>query len=168
DVVGDLLAGFPSPLGLGALIVIALAAHPFALKEHATVGLLDDFDIDGYLESPSSRHRLRGIRAHCYGDVSVICADHTTNDGIGATFRGVANTKSPLQLTAHRVEKLALHFGRSGLIVEREDGHRTNVRRQPTAGETVPDAAACDQQAEKYARKGPKSKLQKAEPLVRA
>src|SRR5262249_62386539 len=64
DVVDDFLQGLASAFRLGSLVVVALAAHPLPLEQHAPVRLFDDLDIDGDEQASPRRDGLIRNRAH--------------------------------------------------------------------------------------------------------
>ena len=130
--------------------------------------MLDNLDVYGNLESTSSSDSSRRVGTDRDWHVDVVRADNTAHDRVGATLGCITDSEPALQLLSHRVEKVTLDLGRRCLIVEGQHGHRPDIRRQTTAGKPVTDAATGEKQAEKNARTGPKSKHQKAEPLVRA
>src|SRR5436305_1275781 len=123
DIVYDLLNCLPSALGLRTFVIIAFTAQTLSLKEHSSIGLLDDLDVDRELEPAPGSDCLRRIGADGNGNIGVVCANDAANDGIRSVFRCVAHAEPSLQLAPHGVEELTLNLGRGRLVVERQNGH---------------------------------------------
>src|ERR1044071_4545604 len=141
DLLNEFTDRLLSPFELGALGVVGFFAQRLVGKQHMTVRLIDDLDLDRQLQPPPRRQRLVWIGAEADGYVGIVRLNDPVNERIGSVLRRVANAKPALQFLAHLVVELFRNIRRRRLIIEGRDRHRVDMRRQTASREAV--NAAC-------------------------
>jgi hypothetical protein len=148
DVADDLPECVAAPLGLGAFGVFTFTAKTTPLPQNTSVRLIDDLDVDGELQLASGGDGLLWVGAEPDGDVDIVRLDRPADQRIRGRLGAFANAESAAELASEQLEELALKLRRGGLVLERDDGHRANVRRQAAAGKAVAGAASADDKNE--------------------
>jgi hypothetical protein len=142
DVVDNLLKSRSPTVSFPAFGVFSFGTQAASLPEDSVVRLVDDLDVEDDLQLSPRGNRLLWIGAEANRDVDVVDFYRAANNGVGSRFGAFTNAEAATQVAPQQLEQLTLQLGRRSFILERQYRHRSDVRRQPTAGKAVADAAA--------------------------
>ena len=98
------------------------------------------------------------LRVGAEGDrnVGIVRNDGAPNERVGAILSRVAHAEPALQLATHALEQFILQLRRRRLILERQDGHRMDMRRKRAFGEAITHSTGAEEKQDGESMEDPR------------